>query len=232
MSQIISTREQESFIPGTGHSYVTASFRAPNGVEQTIPGEFDRHCVVEDFDDSELKNLVFGVLWQVTKKKIFDETRAEILKEFIVAQRKAGVKEPKEINQFALTLNAVRLRLLDAQEQKVGKLSAESIQKWAKTSGLEDALTEVQLTKLDPAHLDSEPHRAMVAAQVAGAIKLLTMLSGQALAEDKPRLDKALRVLGYCPVEGDTFAARLAARIKELSIPRNRKGAQDIDVDF
>ena len=223
MSQIISTREKEAFKLASGQSWVTASFRAPNGTEQTIAGEYDRHVIAESWTDGEMQRAAVGILWPHIKKVVFEEGRAAILKEHIVARRKAGDKEPRDISPFSLNFNAFLSSFLE--------LSKKGVESWFSSSGMEEALTQAQVSLLSPEQLDSESHLAMVAARVEGAKNLLLSLLGQGLAEDKPRLAQATRILGYCPNDGDIMKGRLMDRIKELAEPRMRKGATDVDLD-
>ena len=224
MSQIISTREKEAFKLGAGQQWVTASFRAPNGTEQSIAGEYDRHVIAEAWQDSELQRAALGILWPHIKDSFFTAGRAAILKNHIISRRKAGDKEPRDISPFDISLNAFIGQFME--------LSKEGVTKWISSSGLEEALTQAQVERLTPEQLNSESHIDMVAAKVQGAKNLILSLLGQGLAEDKPRLLQAERILGYCPNSEDFMLAKLKARIEELRAPKMRKADLEVLLDF
>jgi hypothetical protein len=230
MTTIFSTREKESFIPGQGMTYVTARFSAPKGQEQAYPGEFSRHVILESFDEGAMRDLANGPLWAVVKERIFQETREGMLKEFIIVGRKKSGADPKEVNPFSLSLDRVKAALLETETQRVGKLTAESITKWAQSSGLLAALEDFQYSRLsDP---ENEAELTMATAKVKAGINLIAALAAQQLAEDKPRLAQCERILGYCPDSQDAFMLRLAARVVELRMPKMRKAEMEIETDF
>lgn len=223
MSAILTSREKESFKLAANQVFVTVRSKAPKGQTQEFEGQFHRYTIAEKFDSPTLRSIAINEIWSIIEDKIFNETRAEILKEFLAKNPNA-----KEIPSFSLSLDAVVKALRGEAEAKIGKLSEALITAWAKSSGLEDALISYRLSTLG--ENPSEAQVEQQAQKVAAAISLLTPLSGSSYKGDLKRLESVKKILSYCPNQEDALYIRLIERIELLS--KKEEKQEDVAQDF